>query len=80
MIQYQKALNNLYNLSSDENAVKESYQILNRLIKKESVMKPLIRYNEGDHRILCPTCKIELDNQNQHYCMNWGQKLIINRY
>ncbi|MDG0888302.1 hypothetical protein [Paracholeplasma manati] len=35
MSEYQRALNHLYNVASDERVAKESYPVLNRLIKKE---------------------------------------------
>lgn len=75
MSQYQRALNHLYNQVIDANLVNDDYEVLNRLIKKERSLRPLYGNNDEDHRILCPTCKTELFNQTQLYCMVCGQKV-----
>lgn len=77
MSEYQSALNRLYNVASDERISKESYSVLNRLIKKERPLKPILGLYADDHRILCPTCKTELNQQEQRYCMSCGQKFKL---
>lgn len=75
MSEYQSALNRLYNVASNEGVAKESYSVLKRLIKKERPLKPIMGLYRDDHRVLCPTCKTELNDQKQRYCMYCGQKI-----
>ena len=78
MNEYQRALNRLFNIASDEGIAKECYSVLNRLIFKERPLRALlIGFYADDHRILCPSCETELNVQNQRYCMCCGQKLNL---